>query len=113
MKGYVYHDDARVHFTSLPLYLGASTSERMTFTFMYRFDLASDGFFPDSESFEDPRHTYTLGLEYCLQKPDPAKWNPRFAFGIGLLDSGDASPVMLLNAGFKFTSPYKKSPSIK
>jgi len=110
IKGYAYDEDAQIHITTLPLYFSLPVNNRLIPTFSYRYDLLSEDFFPNSESFEDPRHTFILGIEYALKEPDPTKWIPKFAFSLGTLQSfnGDSdSGMFLFNFGFKFDSPYK------
>lgn len=110
LKGYVYKDDAQIHISSLPLMLSLPVSERFTPTFMYRYELISEGFFPESESFENPRHAFAIGFEYDLKKPDPMKWSPKIALGIGTLNSlagGSEDPnIFIINFGLKINSPY-------
>lgn len=110
LKGYLYKDDLDLHFTTLPLYFSLPVNDRVTPMFLYRYGLASDGFLPNSDSFDDPRHTFALGLEFNLKEPDPAKWVPKFAFTIGTIQSfngdSDDSGTFLVNFGFKFDSPY-------
>jgi len=109
-KGYVYDESADVHITTLPLYFSLPVSNRLTPTFTYRYDLLSDGFFPNSESFDDPRHSFILGVEYALKEPDATKWIPKIAFAIGRMNSLDgdpeSSPVLMFNFGLKFDSPF-------
>lgn len=110
VKGYVYDKEVKYHITSIQLYFSISADSRLTPTFMYRFELTSeDKFIPDS--FRDPRHTVNLGLEYCLQEPTPNMWTPKFAIGLGTMNSitgdPDGESVFLFNFGFKFTSPGK------
>lgn len=112
-KGYVYDSEADIHITTLPLYLSLPLSNRLTPTLSYRYDLLSSGFFPESESFDDPRHSFILGMEYALKEPDPTKWTPKVAFSIGYMNSlsgsteDDDPSVFLINFGFKFDSPFK------
>jgi len=106
LKGYLYDKEAKIHMTTLPLYFSSSVSERFTPTFIYRYELNSEKFFPDSESFDNSRHTFSLGFEYYLKQPDPSKWNPKFGFSIGT-NVGNESNIFLINFGFKFSSPYK------
>ncbi|MBS3772180.1 MAG: hypothetical protein V5A59_14705 [Bacteroidales bacterium] len=113
LKGYVYDQKAKIHFTSLPLYLSLPVDNRLTPTFMYRYELLSEEkFFPNSRSFDDPRHTFSLGLEYSLQEPDPSKWIPKLGIGLGFINSlnGDSEGdnVLLIDVGFKLTSPPEK-----
>jgi hypothetical protein len=110
IKGYAYHSDAKVHITSIPLYFSLPANDRLTPTFMYRYGLLGENFFPDSESFDDPRHTFTLGLEYFLKEPDPTKWVPKFAIAVGTIQSfnseSDDSGSFLINFGLKIDSPF-------
>jgi hypothetical protein len=110
IKGYAYDENAQVHITTLPLYFSLPVNNRLIPTFSYRYDLLSDDFFPNSDSFDDPRHTFTLGIEYAFKEPDPTKWIPKFAFSIGTLQSfkdDSDSGIFLFNFGFKFDTPYK------
>jgi len=108
LKGYVYKEDAQVHITTLPLYFSLPVNNRVTPTFMYRYGLISDGFFPNSDSFDNPRHTFMLGVEYALKEPDAATWIPKFAASIGTMQSfdGEDSGLFLFNFGFKIDSPF-------
>ncbi|MCK3685308.1 hypothetical protein [Maribellus sp. YY47] len=108
LKGYVYKEDAQVHITTLPLYFSLPVNNRVMPTFMYRYGLISDGFFPNSDSFDDPRHTFMLGIEYALKEPDAATWIPKFAASIGTMQSfdGEDSGLFLFNFGFKIDSPF-------
>ena len=73
------------------------------------YELISEGIIP--QSFADPRHTFAIGLEYGLLKPDPNKWNPKFAIGLGTLNSLSGEPdtdnELLFNFGLIIDSPYK------
>lgn len=108
LKGYVYKQDVQVHITTLPLYFSLPVNNRVTPTFMYRYGLISEGFFPDSDSFDDPRHTFMLGIEYVLKEPEATKWIPKFAASIGTMQSfdGEDSGLFLFNFGFKIDSPF-------
>ena len=110
IKGYAYHSNVETHITSLPLYFSLPINNRLTPTFIYRYELYSEDFFPNSDSFEDPLHTFALGLEYYLKEPDPTKWVPKFAIAIGTLQSfdgeSDDSGSFLLNFGLKIDSPF-------
>ena len=110
LKGYAYDNELKVHFTTLPLYLSMKVNSRLTPTLIYRYELYSENFLPNSDSFGDPNHTFVLGCEYALKEPDPTKWIPKFAFSIGTLQSfqGESfdSGIFLFNFGFKFDSPY-------
>lgn len=111
LKGYAYDSDADIHFTSLPLYFSLPLSDRFTPTFMYRYELLSDGFFPNWESFDDPRHSLILGIEYGLKPYDPAKWTTKLGISAGYMNSltgdPDGEDLLILNFGLKFTSPMK------
>lgn len=110
LKGYMYDQDTKIHATALPLYFSVPVTDRFTPFFNYRYELISNDFLPNSESFNNPRHSINLGLEYCLGKPDSKKWIPKFDVGIGYLNSltgGEGADVLLLNFGFKLTSPSK------
>lgn len=104
LKGYVYKTDAKIHNTSLPVYLSMPVSDRLTPSVMYRFELFGENFFPDSDSFDDPRHLFSLGLEYYLKEPDPSKWNTKFAISVGTIEDD----AFFLNFGFKFLSPLSQ-----
>jgi len=108
LKGYVYKKDAEVHITTLPLYFSLPLNNRVTPTFMYRYELVGENFFPDSDSFDNSRHTFMLGIEYALKEPDAAKWLPKFAASIGTMQSfdGEDSGLFLFNFGFKIDSPF-------
>jgi hypothetical protein len=113
LKGFVYNQEALMHFTSLPLYVSLPVNNRLTQTLMYRYELISDDKpFPQSESFNDPRHTFSLGLEYSLQEPNSSKWIPKLGIGLGFMNSlnGDSEGdnVFIIDFGFKLTSPAEK-----
>ena len=109
MKGYAYHKEAGVHFTTLPILFSLKPTARFTPTFQYRLEFLSDGFIP--AGLEDPRHTFALGFEYSLGELSPEKWDPRIAFSVGTLNSLSGSSedpsILLFNLGFKFNTPYK------
>jgi hypothetical protein len=108
-KGYVYDEEAKIHITSLPLMVSLPVTDRITPTFTYRYELLSDGFLPSS--LEGPRHTFALGLDYGLTKPNNNKWNPKLAFSIGTMNSlmggSEDSGLFTFNLGFKINSPYR------
>lgn len=108
LKGYVYDEEAKIHISSLPLMFSLPINDQLISTFMYRYELDSEGFFPNS--LEYPRHTFTLGLEYSLSKPDHNKWSPKLAISVGnlnplLFEEGDN--MLLINLGLIINSPYK------
>jgi hypothetical protein len=108
LKGYVYDEEAKIHISSLPVMLSIPINDRTTSTFIYRYELLSEGFVPIS--LEDPRHTFALGLEYSLSKPDFNKWAPKLAFSVGTLNSlagGEGDNILTINFGLIFNSPYK------
>lgn len=111
MKGYAYDSDAMFHFTSLPLYFSLPANDRFTPTLMYRYELISDDLFPNSDSFDDPRHSLIVGIEYGLKPYDPAKWTTKLGFSAGYMNSltgdPDGEDLLILNFGLKFTSPSK------
>jgi len=74
---------------------------------MYRYGLISEGVFPDSDSFDDPRHTFMLGIEYVLKEPDAAKWIPKLAASIGTMQSfdGEDTRLFLFNLRFEIDFP--------
>jgi hypothetical protein len=109
LKGYAYKEDAKTHFTSLPVMLGFPMSERFIPTLLYRYELLSEDFFPNGESFDYPRHTFALGFEYDLIRYDPSKWTPKIGFSVGTLNSLAGDPeednVFIFNFGVKINSP--------
>jgi len=109
MKGYAYHEEAGVHFTTIPILFSIKPTARFAPTFQYRLEFLSDGFIP--AELEDPRHTFALGFEYSLRELSPEKWDPRIAFSIGTLNSlsgsSDDPGILLFNFGFKINTPYK------
>jgi hypothetical protein len=108
LKGYVYDEEAKIHISSLPVMLSMPINDQITSTFMYRYELFSEGFFP--LSLEDPRHTFALGLEYSLLKPDYNKWSPKLALSLGTLQplfGEEGDNVLTINFGLIFNSPYK------
>ena len=111
LKGYVYDEEAKTHISSLPVMLSIPINDRITSTLMYRYELLSDEFIPSHrEYFENPRHTFALGLECGLSQPDYNKWNPKLALSVGTLNSlvgGEGDNVLILNFGLILNSPYK------
>lgn len=110
LKGYVYDEEAKIHFTSLPLYVSLPVNNRLTPTLMYRYELLSEEkLFPDSESFDNPRHTFSLGLEYSLQEQNSPKWTPKLDIGLGFMNSlnggSEGDNIFLIDFGLKLTSP--------
>ena len=108
VKGYLYKEDMNVHRTAIPLYFSLPVNSKVTPTFMYRYSLISDGFLSGFEDY-DPLHVFSIGAEFCLKEPDPAKWIPKFAVSVGTIQSfqeGDDG-MFLFNFGFKFDSPFK------
>lgn len=109
LKGYVHHEESQIHISTLPLMLSLPFNDRENFTFQYRYEILSDGFVP--ASLECPRHTFALGLEYGLSKPDPSKWTTKMAFSVGALNSlgggGVGVNIFIFNLGLVFNSPYK------
>ena len=104
IKGYVY--DPEVHITSIPLMLSLPINEQLTPTLQYRFTQASDEFLPTE--FEDPRHEFSLGLEYSFTKPSSDNWTPKVGFAVGTFNSligGEGDRGLLLNFGFTLESP--------
>lgn len=110
VKGYVYDSDVQTHLTSFPFYFSLPVNNRLTPTFLYRYRLGSEGFIPDSESFDNAGHLFALGFEYCFQEPDQSKWIPKLAVSIGTLQDfssdSDDSGSFILNFGLKFDSPF-------
>ncbi len=109
LKGYLYDSEADFHITSLPFYFGYQASERLTPTFIYRYELTGEGkFIPNS--LENPRHSFNLGLEYLLKEPNSQGWMPKLGVGVGLMNSlggEDGDNVFIMHLGLKFTSPYR------
>ena len=105
IKGYVY--DPEVHMTSLPLMLSLPVNEQLIPTLQYRFTLTSNDFVPTE--FENPRHEFSLGLEYSFTKPSSDKWTPKVGFAVGTFNSltgGEGDQGLLLNLGFTLESPF-------
>ena len=109
LKGYIHHEEAKIHVSSLPVMLSLPINDRVNSTFLYRYELFSEGFVPTS--LVDPRHTFALGVEYGLSKPDNQKWATKLTFSVGTLNSLDGCSegdnVLIFNLGFIFNSPYK------
>ncbi|HYQ58008.1 MAG TPA: hypothetical protein VEP89_11760 [Draconibacterium sp.] len=110
IKGYIYDSDVQGHITSLPMYFSVPVNNRFTPTLLYRYRLVSEGFFPDSDSFDESSHLFAVGLEYYLKEPDPTKWVPKLALSIGTLQRFDGnsedSGSFLVNFGLKIESPF-------
>jgi len=109
MKGYVYPEGSDVHITSFPLMLSLPVSETVTPTLMYRHELVSEDFIPSS--FSDPRSTFSLGAEFCLQKPSTDNWTPKLGISVGTFNSlagGDGDRGLILNLGFSIDAPLRK-----
>jgi hypothetical protein len=109
IKGYIYHEDAKIHATSLPLMVCLPVNERITPFFNYRYGLFSDKFIP--ESFMAPRHTFVLGIEFCLSEPSNKQWTPKLSLCIGRFNSlipeeNETNPGLMFNVGFTLDSPY-------
>jgi hypothetical protein len=89
--------------------LGIPLNERFIPTLLYRYELISEGFIPDGGSFDSPRHTFALGFEYDVIKPDPSKWSPKIALSLGTLNSlaggSEDDNVLFFNFGIKINSP--------
>ena len=92
------------------MYFSLPVNDRFTPTFIYRYKLFSEGFFPDSDSFDASAHLFALGVEYSLKNPDQTKWIPKLAFTIGTLqsfnDDVDDSGGLVFNLGVKIDSPF-------
>ena len=88
---------------------GIPTDEYLTPFLIYRFEIISDGFIPDN--FEDPRHTFALGIEINLRKPDPNKSTPKLGLSVGtfnsLLGGDDGDRGLILNLGLTMDTAIK------
>lgn len=117
LKGYVYKKDAQMHITSLPVMLGMPLNDRFIPTLLYRYELIGESFIPSGESFDNPRHTFALGFEYDLKKPDPSIWSPKLALSLGTLNSlsggSEDDNVLFFNFGLKINSPLNPKGSKK
>lgn len=105
LKGYSHK--AEIHASSLPLMLSLPLSNKLTTTFIYRWEHFSEGFIPTAY---DPRHTLAAGLELGKNKADHTKWNPKIAFSLGMMNgalSEEWNPDLIFNIGVKIESPYK------
>jgi hypothetical protein len=110
MKGYVYHEDAQLHLTSIPIVLSLPINETVTPTVMYRHEFISDGFLPEEDEWSHPRRFFSVGAEIALAKPDSRQWIPKIGVSIGTFNSigGDGGDSGLtLNVGFTFDSPHR------
>ena len=110
IKGYVYHERAKTHVTSIPLMFSFPLSETVTPTFQYRHEFLSENFFPDNEAFKNPRSLFSLGVEFTLREPQHEKWTPKLGVSIGTfsaLDGRDGDRGLMLNIGFSIDSPIK------
>jgi hypothetical protein len=104
MKGYVYHENAQLHVTSLPVTVSVPVSDTVTPFFIYRFEHFSDDFFPSE--WDEPRHAFFVGNEVALG--DGGGLTPVFGVSVGLMNSlagGEGDQVLVLNAGFSFNTP--------
>ena len=82
--------------------------EYLTPYFIYRFEVISEDFI--SNNFEDPRHTFALGLEINLRKPDPHKFTPKLGLSVGTYNSllgGDGDQGLILNLGLTIDTSIK------
>ena len=103
MKGYVYDEHAKYHITTLPLMFSIPVSEKNIPFFVYRYEIISKDFIPDD--FENPRHTFALGMEMALGSPDSKSVIPKLGFSIGHFNSllgGEGDSGLILNLGFMF-----------
>ena len=108
MKGYVYHSDAELHITTLPLMLSFPVNQRVTPFFTYRFEKVSDDFVPDD--LEDERSTFLLGMEFNLIRPRPGEWTPKLGVSVGTFNSlmgGEGDRGLTLNLGLCLDSPMR------
>ena len=107
LKGYVYNEE--IHISSLPVIFSLPISDKLTCTINYRYELLSEGIIPTS--LENPRHTFSVGMEYGLRKQNQEEWIPKLAFSLGTLNSLTGEPdtdnVFIFNLGLKINSPYK------
>lgn len=106
MKGYV--NEAELHISTFPLMLGIPMDEYLTPYFIYRFEVISEDFI--SNNFEDPRHTFALGLEINLRKPDPHKFTPKLGLSVGTYNSllgGEGDQGLILNLGLTIDTSIK------
>jgi hypothetical protein len=108
MKGYVYHEDVKIHITTFPFWLSIPASDYVTAYCLYRHELISDCFIPTS--LMGPRRMLVLGAEFALNPPSSDRWTPKVGLSIGTynaLAGGDGDPGLTINVGFTFDSPYR------
>jgi hypothetical protein len=106
MKGYVYHESADLHITTLPVMLSVPVTDRAAPFVSYRFELITDGFVPTD--FENPRHSVILGSEFLLSDRESGGAIPKLGVSVGLLNSlagGEGDNVLTLNAGISVDTP--------
>ncbi|HET6513311.1 MAG TPA: hypothetical protein VFH43_14045 [Candidatus Kapabacteria bacterium] len=108
-KGFVYDDDAEVHITSLPITFSTDLSARTSAFLSYRPEFVSRDFMPDGESTEDPRHSFHVGIEGALAKPDRERWTPRLNLSVGLVNKlagGGDMDIFVVGLGLHLDSPF-------
>lgn len=112
-KGFLYKEDLDIHVTSLPLQLGVPVHERVTPWLLYRPDFLSDDFFPDGDSFENPRHTIMIGSEFALAGSESSVV-PRLGIGVGWVssltgfDEGDEESLTMFQVGITIETPRRR-----
>lgn len=108
MKGYVYDKSAELHISTLPIMLSLPVNDYVTPTLIYRHELISHDFIP--QSLNNPRSTWTLGAEINLTKSDETKWIPKLGLAIGtfnsLMGGNSGDRGLIFNVGFTMDSPW-------
>lgn len=109
MKGYVYDQNIKDHITSVPFMLSVPVSDYLTPTLMYRHEIISRDFVPSS--LDNPRSTWSLGMEIDLMKPSSQSWTPKLGLSVGTFNSltgGPGDRGLILNVGLSVDSPRKQ-----
>jgi hypothetical protein len=108
-KGYVYNERAEVHITSLLITFSTDLSERTALFLSYRPEFLSEDLAPNGDSFEEPRHSFHIGMEGALSKPDRERWTPRLNLSVGLVNKlagGGDMDIFVVGLGLHLDSPF-------
>jgi hypothetical protein len=109
LKGYIYHEDAELHMTSLPFILDYPINQNFTPFVYYRYELIRDSFIPDN-IVENIRSTFGAGLDINLSKNLSDKWYPKLGISLGTFNSlsgGEGDRGLIINFGLSFNSPLR------
>ena len=105
MKGYAYHEQARLHITTIPITLSVPAGKGLIPYITYRHEWITNNFIPDN--FSDPRTTFILGLEMELRRSAPHQLTPKIGLSLGWFNSligGEGADGLILNFGFYLES---------